>query len=140
MIVLDTNVVSDSVSRTPHPRVRAWLDAQPTPTLFIASITVSELLFGVGSLPAGKRKDNLAAALADLLDVFDDRILPFDTLAARRHAELAVAARAAGRGFPMPDGYIAAIATVHGFAVATRDKTAFTAAGLTVLDPWTAAH
>jgi toxin FitB len=45
--------------------------------------------------------------------------------------------RAAGKGFPTPDGYIAAVAAAHGFAVASRDKGAFTAAGLTVIDPWT---
>ena len=59
-------------------------------------------------------------------------------LTARRCADLAVTARAAGKGFPRPDGAIAAIAAAHGFAVASRDASAFHAAGLTVFDPWTA--
>jgi len=91
-------------------------------------------------LPAGKRKDKLAAALDDVLDLFVARILPFDTSAARRYADLAVKARATGKGFPTPDGYIAAIAAVRGFAVASRDPSAFTAAGLTVINPWIAAR
>jgi predicted nucleic acid-binding protein len=45
--------------------------------------------------------------------MFGDRILPFDTDAARSYGDLTVRARAAGRGFPTPDGYIAAIATAH---------------------------
>lgn len=65
------------------------------------------------------------------------RILPFDTAAARRYTDLAVKARAAGKGFPTPDGYIAAIAAAHGFAVASRDTSAFNAAGLAIIDPWT---
>lgn len=137
MILLDTNVVSEAMTREPHPRVREWLDAQAGETLFLSSITVAELLFGIGALPAGRRKQSLAAALDDVLDVFAPRILSFDTEAARRYADLAVRARAAGAGFPIPDGYIAAIAAAHGFAVASRDTSAFTAAGLTVLDPWT---
>ena len=137
MILLDTNVVSEAMTREPHPRVCAWLDAQVEETLFLSSITVAELLFGIGALPAGKRKDALAAALDDVLDLFAVRILPFDTSAARRYADLAVKARAAGKGFPTPDGYIAAIAAAHGFAVASRDTSAFNAAGLTVIDPWT---
>ena len=137
MILLDTNVVSEAMTREPHPRVRAWLDAQADETLFLSSITVAELLFGIGALPAGKRKDALAAALDDVLDLFAARILPFDTSAARRYADLAVKTRAAGKGFPTPDGYIAAIAAAHGFAVASRDTSAFNAAGLTVIDPWT---
>ena len=137
MILLDTNAVSEAIKPEPHPSVLAWLDAQAAETLFLSSITVAELLFGIGALPAGKRKDALAAALDDVLDLFSARILPFDTSAARRYADLAVKARAAGKGFPTPDGYIAAIAAAHGFAVASRDTSAFHAAGLTVIDPWT---
>ena len=76
MILLDTNVVSEAMTREPHPRVRAWLDAQVNETLFLSSITVAELFFGIGALPAGKRKDALAAALNDVLDLFAARILP----------------------------------------------------------------
>jgi len=138
MILLDTNVVSEGMSREPHPRVRSWLDSQVADTLFLSSVTVAELLFGVGALPSGKRKDRLAAALNDVLELFGPRVLPFDAVAARCYADLAVKARAAGKGFPAPDGYIAAIAVAHGFAVATRDASAFKAAGLTVIDPWAA--
>jgi predicted nucleic acid-binding protein len=88
-------------------------------------------------LPRGKRKDNLAAALDGVMDLFGVRILSFDASAARRYADLAVKARMAGRGFPTPDGYIAAIAAAHEFAIASRDTSAFHAAGLTVINPWT---
>ncbi|MCH2394632.1 type II toxin-antitoxin system VapC family toxin [Oceanibaculum sp.] len=138
MILLDTNIVSEAIKPEPHPSVLAWLDAQAAETLFLSSITVAELLFGIGVLPKGKRKETLAERIARLLSQFADRILPFDTEAARHYADLAVQARTAGRGFPTPDGYIAAIAAAHGFAVATRDNSAFTAAGLTVIDPWKA--
>ena len=121
MILLDTNVVSEAMTPEPHPRSAPGSMRKSAETLFLSSITVAELLFGIGALPAGKRKDTLAAALDDVLDLFAARILPFDTSAARRYADLAVKARAAGKGFPTPDGYIAAIAAAHGFAVASRD-------------------
>ena len=140
MILLDTNVVSEAVKPQSHPAVRAWLDAQVAETLFVSSITAAELLFGVGALPDGRRKNMLAARIDDVLDEFAGRILSFDTHAARRYAELAVSARTAGKGFPMADGYIAAIAAAHRFAVASRDTTAFSAAGLSVIDPWTVAR
>jgi predicted nucleic acid-binding protein len=136
MILLDTNVVSEAIKPEPHTSVRAWLDAQVAETLFLPSITVAELLFGIGALPDGRRKDLLATRIDAVLELFAGRILPFDTLAARRYADLAVNARAAGKGFPAPDGYIAAIAAAHGFTVATRDASAFTAAGFKVIDPW----
>ncbi|MCC8953631.1 type II toxin-antitoxin system VapC family toxin [Bradyrhizobium sp. Pear77] len=137
MILLDTNVVSEAMKPEPHPSVRDWLDAQAAETVFLSSVTVAELLFGIGVLPLGRRKDRLATTLDGVLDLFSARILPFDTAAARRYADLAVKARAAGKGFPTPDGYIAAIAAVQGFAVASRDTSAFKAAGLTTIDPWT---
>lgn len=138
MIVLDTNVVSEAMKPEPAPVARDWLDAQSAETLYISSVTLAELLFGVGVLPDGRRKQKLAATLDGLLDLFEGRILPFDTDAARRYSDLAVAARSAGKGFPTPDGYIAAIAVAHGFTVASRDTSAFEAAGIDVIDPWNA--
>jgi toxin FitB len=136
MILLDTNVVSEAMKPEPHRGVRDWLDAQAAETLFLSSVTVAEVLFGIGALPRGRRKDKLAETLDGVLELFAGRVLPFDIEAARRYADLAVRARAAGRGFPTPDGYLAAIAAAHGFAVASRDTSAFNAAGLTVIDPW----
>ena len=136
MILLDTNVVSEAMKPEPAEAVREWLDAQAAETLFLSSITIAELLFGIGALPAGRRRDNLRAALDGVMDLFGPRILSFDPEAARRYADLAVRARAAGRSFPTPNGYIAAIAAAHGFAVASRDPSAFSAAGLKVINPW----
>ena len=104
-----------------NPAVRSWLDDQAAETLYLSSVTVAELLFGIGALALGKRKDKLTAAVNGLLELFENRILPFDTRAARCYADLAIKARAAGRGFPTPDGYIAAIAASREFAVASRD-------------------
>jgi toxin FitB len=136
MILLDTNVISEAMKPEPHPAVRDWLDAQAAETLYLSSVTIAELTFGIGALPSGKRKEKLRAALDGVLELFATRILSFDVEAARRYGDLAVKARAAGKGFPTPDGTIAAIAATHGFAVASRDTSAFEAAGLGVIDPW----
>ncbi|WP_425105175.1 type II toxin-antitoxin system VapC family toxin [Ancylobacter sp.] len=136
MILLDTNVISEAMKPVPDDAVRAWLDEQAAETLYLSSVTIAELLFGIGALPAGKRKDRLTEALDGVMELFADRVLPFDIAAARRYADLAVKARAAGKGFPTPDGYIAAIAASRGFTVATRDTSAFDAAGVAVINPW----
>ncbi|MEQ8344210.1 MAG: type II toxin-antitoxin system VapC family toxin [Sneathiellaceae bacterium] len=136
MILLDTNVVSEAMKPEPDPAVRHWFDEQVAETLYLSSVTVAELMFGIGALPGGRRRDRLTDALDGMLELFADRILSFDTEAARRYADLAVKARVAGMGFPVPDGYIAAIAASRAFAVASRDASAFAAAGFTVIDPW----
>ena len=136
MIVLDTNVVSEAMRPEPTPEVVGWLNAQSAETLYLSSVTLAELLFGIGTLPAGKRKDRLSSALDRLLGLFPGRVLPFNQEAARRYAEMAVAARAAGRPMPMADGYIAATAAAHGFAIATRNLSDFSDTGIELIDPW----
>ena len=136
MIVLDTNVVSEVMKPSADPAVSAWLNDQVAETLYLSSVTLAELLFGIGALPAGRRKDALAATLDGLLALFGRRVLPFDADAARCFAPLATKARAVGKGFPTPDGYIAAIAVANGFTVATRDTGPFEAAGVRAIDPW----
>jgi predicted nucleic acid-binding protein len=138
LIILDTNIVSEAMKPEPHPAVRAWLNDQAVETLFLSSVTQAELLFGIAALPDGRRKALLAQALDGLTALFKDRVLPFDSAAARHYADLAVSARARGRGFPTPDGYIAAIAASRGFIVASRDTAPFEAAGITVVNPWEA--
>ena len=138
MIVLDTNVVSEAMKHAPDAIVRAWLNAQAAETLYLSSVTLAELLFGIRALPASRRRNMLDRALEELLGLFEDRVLPFDTDAARHYADLASTARQAGRGFPTPDGYIAAIAASRGFIVASRDAAPYAAAGVTVINPWVA--
>ncbi len=138
MILLDTNVISEAMKPRPHPVVQAWLDEQAAETLYLSSVTLAELLFGIGALPPGRRREALARTLDGVLELFDDRVLAFDSEAARHYAGLAVAARAAGLGLSTPDGYIAAIAAARGFSVATRDVAPFRAAGIKVVDPWEA--
>lgn len=138
MILLDTNVVSEAMKPAPDPAVRAWLNSQAAETLYLSSVTLAELLFGVAALPGGKRKDMLAQALDGLMGLFKDRVLPFDADAARHYAELAVTAKTAGRGFPAPDGYIAAIAASRGFIVASRDTGLYEAGKVSVINPWAA--
>ncbi len=136
MIVLDTNVVSEAMKPEPHPAVLAWLNDQAAETLYLSSVTLAELLFGVAALPTGKRKDMLAQTLDGLIGLFRDRVLPFDIDAARHYAELAVTAWTGGRGFPTPDGYIAAIAASRGFIVASRDTAPYEAARVSAINPW----
>jgi predicted nucleic acid-binding protein len=138
VIVLDTNVVSEAMRPQPDAGVLSWLNGQATETLYLSSVTLAELLFGLGALPAGARKDRLAQALDALLALFPGRILAFDQDAARRYAEMAVTARAVGRPLPTTDGYIAATAASRNFVVATRNTAHFADTGVGLIDPWKA--
>ncbi len=136
MILLDTNIISEAMKPEPNALVKEWLNKQHEETLFLSSVTHAELLFGIEVLPDGKRKTKLKTALNKLLSLFKDRTLSFDCNAAKSYSNLAVKARSSGKGFPTPDGYIAAIAVANKMLVATRDTGPFEAAQVSFINPW----
>ena len=83
-------VIENAIPPETLLRMNAWLDEQAAETLYLSSVTVAELLFGIDALPDGRGKENLATTLDGLLGLFDGRILPFDKDAARRAKELGV--------------------------------------------------
>ena len=135
MILLDTNVVSEPLKASCDKSVLSWIDEQVIETLYLSTISLAELRFGIAVLPEGKRRDTLYSSLEQqVLPLFAGRILPFDEQASQSYATLR--ARNAGQAIATADGYIAAIAMTHGFAVATRDTSPFEAVGLKVINPW----
>lgn len=143
MIVLDTNVLSeltkDAARR--HAAVVAWVDALPEDTVFTTSVSIAELLVGIGLLDDGKRKAALRAAFERITaTVFPHRVLPFDEAAAHVYADLLIDRRRRGRGTAALDLQILAIAKSRSMAVATRNVSDFEGAGIDVFDPWTASR
>lgn len=141
MILIDTNVVSEPLKLTGDVGVLNWLDAQIIETLYLSTISLAELRFGIAALPSGKRRDTLHTSLEQrILPLFVGRILPFDAAASEAYAMLRTRARLQGKAIAPADGYIAATAICHGLMVATRDIVPFEAAGLTVINPWNTKH
>ena len=139
MIILDTNVVSEPMKANGAASVVDWLDRQAAETLYLTAVNLAELLVGVETMPIGKRREGVGAALATLIaKLFGARILPFDEDAARTYATLVARARAKGVALSVADAQIAAIAASKEFTVATRDTAPFVAAGVPIVDPWRA--
>jgi predicted nucleic acid-binding protein len=137
IIVLDTNVISELLRPTPAESVEQWLAEQDGGGVYLTCISEAELLHGVALLPSGRRKAALAKAIQSILvQEFRNRILSFDSPAARAYAAIAAERRAAGRPISHFDGQIAAIARAHGAVVATRNTTDFEHCGIEVINPW----
>jgi hypothetical protein len=137
MIILDTNVISEPTKPNGNAQVAAWLDGQDIQSLFVTSINLAELLAGIAMLPEGKRRQGLRNALDKfLVERIVTPILAFDREAAIAYADIAAHAKAKRYTLSVADAQIAAIAKVHGFAVATRDVAPFRAAGVAVVNPW----
>lgn len=141
MILLDTNVVSEPLKLSPDAGVLTWIDAQLVESLYLSTISLAELRFGIAALPAGKRSDTLHTSLETrILPLFAGRILSFDAAAAEAYAVLRVRTRLDDKAIALADGYIAAIAMTLGLIVATRNTGPFEAVGLRVINPWRAPH
>ena len=139
-VLLDTNVVSELIRKSPDPTVEAWTAGLPLEEMFFSAVGEAELRYGAAILPAGRRRATLAMDIERMLrDVFEDRILPFDSDAARECADIAAARRSAGRRIAPADCQIAAIARSRGMAVVTRNVRDVKDAGIELVDPWTAA-
>ena len=137
MILVDTNVVSEPLRPEPEPRVLRWFDNQSLRTLYISTIVVAELRFGVQKLPAGRNRDQLHEKIeTHVLPKFIGRILTFDLAASEAYAKLRAKAQPGGYTSPVSDGFIAATVAVNGMVVATRDTAPFIAAGLKTINPW----
>ena len=140
MYVIDTNVASELMRPTPMASVAAWIAERDAEELFLTAISEAELRYGVAIVPAGRRKNELEAAMTRWLDEgFHERILPFDSAAARHYAEIASLRRGAGRPIEEADCQIAAISRSRGAVLVTRNVRDFEGIDIEIVDPWTAA-
>ena len=128
MIILDT----EAMKPDPNPAVKEWLNNQAVETLYLSTIVLAELLFGVAALPTGK----LIAALKGITDLFGDRVVLFDIPTAQAYAQLMAKVWVAGKVISAADGYIGVMAITNRMMVATLDVQGFEVAGARVINPW----
>lgn len=135
MIFLDTNVVSETLRKSPAPAVIAWLvrhDAE----LALPTVTIAEIAFGIQKIVPDQRAARLEQGLSDWRHRFADRIFGLTEEAALAYGEIMGAASRQGVGMSAPDGMIAAIARVNGGRLATRNLTDFRTTALELTSPW----
>ncbi|MCE2457793.1 MAG: type II toxin-antitoxin system VapC family toxin [Dehalococcoidia bacterium] len=132
--LLDTNVVSEMTKSRPNLLVISFL-AQST-DLWLASLVVHELEFGLQLAPPGQRRDRLRAGISRFLTGYSDRILQLDRAAAEWAARFRADAVRSGRPPDLVDILIAGIAKAHDLTVATRNVRDFQHLDIDVFNPW----
>jgi hypothetical protein len=141
MIVLDTNVISETMRRTPNAAVIDWLDHQRRGELYLCAPVLAELCYGIARLEDSQRKLGLARAYRQIIaEAFEGRILPFDTQAAEVYGELVAKLESDGRVIDVIDATIAAIAQSNAATLATRNTAHFAHTGLALVDPFGASR
>ena len=132
--LLDTNTLSEMTRDAPNPRVIAFLAGRVD--LWIPTVVLHELEFGIQLLPPGRRRVRLRGAVADIIAEHEERILPLERDAAERAAELRARARLEGHVVDVGDALIAGTASIYALTVATRNVGDFAGLGIDVLNPW----
>ena len=136
--LLDTNVVSELRKTNPDRRVKAWSDAQPAITLFLSTVTLAEIRYGIENQPDHRFRAELVTWLDQVLRRwFEGRILGVDEEVILEWRRMVAHGRKRGITFSQPDLFIAATARVHDLTVCTRDEGDFRKAEVAVLNPWT---
>lgn len=135
MIFLDTNVISETLKKTPDRAVIAWLvrhDAE----LALPTVTIAEIAYGIEKIRPDERAARLDVGLSDWRRRFAGRIYGLTEDAALAYGNIMGNAARQGRGMSSPDGMIAAIARINGGRLATRNISDFASTGLDLISPW----
>jgi predicted nucleic acid-binding protein len=137
MVIVDTNVVAELMKASPAQEVISWMNDQDASALFLTTISIGEIGYGLEILPQGRRRLHLEQGFERVVvEAFTGRILGFDEEASRHYALVMGRRKKIGRPLSVLDGQIASIARAKGFAVATRNVRDFVECGVEVLNPF----
>lgn len=135
--LLDTCVISELVKPAADEKVTSWISDGLEETIHLSVITIGEIQKGITKLPASAKKHQLQSWLDnDLIERFENRIVPIDQKVARMWGKILAQAEKDGRQIPAIDGLIAATCLVYDMTVVTRNVSDMQVDGLSVYNPW----
>ena len=137
--LLDTNIISELRRPRPEPAVVGFVAVQPLESLFISTVTLAEIRFGIELVTDASRRAELNDWLAlKVRPMFERRVLPISEDVMLKWRLLVEEGRKRGRTFSQPDLIIAATALHYGLTVVTRDTADYAEARVPLLNPWDA--
>ncbi|MBV8474639.1 MAG: type II toxin-antitoxin system VapC family toxin [Hyphomicrobiales bacterium] len=137
--LLDTNVISELRRPRPEPKVAAFVTDKPLDLLFISSVTLAEIRFGIELVADPGKRAELNDWLAHRVrPLFEQRVLPVSEDVLFKWRLLVEEGHKARHTYSQPDLFIAATALQHGLTVVSRDVDEFQRARAPVVNPWDA--
>lgn len=134
--LVDTNIWSETLRKVPAPSVIAWM-RQHEASLYISTVTVGELKYGIDRLTDGKRKRAFQTWLSTLIARMQGRVLNYNTSVATVWGQLQAKCEQEGIHLPSLDSQIAATALRHSLVIATRNERDFRHTGVKMENPFT---
>ncbi len=135
--LLDTNILSELRKPKPEPKVLTFIAGQPIDLLYVSTVMLAEIRFGIEMVPEANRRSELHGWLTHTVrPMFDGRILPVSEDVMFKWRLMVEAGRKSGHTFSQPDLIIAATAQCHGLTVVSRDIRDYERARVPILNPW----
>ena len=134
--LLDTNVISELTRDIPSPQILGFLAGRED--IWVSSILIHEIEYGLRILPQGRRRNRLSIMQANILASYAERILPLNREGAEWAAEFRADARRNGRSIDLGDALMAGIARAYELTMVTRNVKDFGGMDLDILNPWDA--
>ena len=135
--LLDTNVLSEIRRRRPHRKVVAFVAKQPLDLLYVTTVTLAGIRFGIELVTDANRRAELNAWFTHKVrPLFGQRVLDVSEDILFKWRLLVEEGRKSGHTFSQPDLFIAATALHHGMTVVSRDTREYERARVPVLNPW----
>jgi len=136
-LLLDTNIISELRRPQPEQRVVAFVAAQPLERLYVSTVTLAEIRFGIELVADVGRRAELTDWLTHKVrPMFDQRVLPVSEDVMLKWRLMVEEGRKTGHTFSQPDLIIAAIAAHYGLTVVSRDVSDFERAKVLCINPW----
>ncbi len=137
MILLDTNIISEIMKEFPSESVTTWLSQQHSLTLYVSSISIAEVRYGLNIMPESKKRSRLESSFTSVMQsAFSQRVLVFDENAAIQYATLMSKNKKTGSVMTTFDAQIASIAISTRSLLATRNTKDFVRCGTQIINPF----
>lgn len=133
-LLYDTNVISELTAEHPNPRVVATLSRRTD--VWLCSVVLHELEYGVQLLPHGARRNRIHATHQRFVSRYQHQVLPLDRAAANSAAQVRAHARNSGRPISVSDALIAGTAIANDLTLVTRNVKDFEGLGVDIINPW----
>ncbi len=135
--LLDTNVLSELRRPRPEKKVVAFMAVRPLERLYVSSVTLAEIRFGIELVADASHRAELADWLAHKVrPMFEERVLPVSEDVMFKWKLLVEDGRKSGHTYSQPDLIVAATALVHGLTVVSRDRSEYEKARVPLINPW----
>jgi predicted nucleic acid-binding protein len=135
--LLDTTILSELRRPKPEAKVVRFIESQPLDLLFVSTVTLAEIRFGIERVADPARRAELNGWLTQKVrPMFADRVLPVSEDIMFTWRMLVEEGRKTGHTFSQPDLIIAATGLHHGLTIVTRDTADYAPTKADIFNPW----